>query len=391
MRRFTVVVASVLFTAIARPAPVMADTIAATLARASLNNQQLNVERAQLAATPPRPLENDHPPNQTPAPESQVSGAREALRSLDQSVLLQAATIYMDYLLDAVIVEVQKNNVRALEQTLKQTRDRFDASEVAHTDVAQTEASLAAGKAQQLTAEANLAAARTTFRLFIGSEPRNLAPASPVDRLLPRTLRAAIELGLMENPNVTAAMHGIDISYLQVKVAEGVLMPPSLRTTAPEHQEGREYSIIRQSKEPIAQQRLNLEMIRNQTRANLVQAWGQLEASKTLVTSAQAHVTECEITLNDVRAKSNQRTTREELNARQRLVNARVALVTAQHDRVVASYSALNAVGRMSSQAEHVPATTYDPSIHRVPPTIYDLSLHGPRLIGDFYPDKIFH
>ena len=29
----------------------------------------------------------------------------------------------------------------------------------------------------------------------------------------------------MENPNVTAAMYGIDVSYLQVKVNEGALFP----------------------------------------------------------------------------------------------------------------------------------------------------------------------
>ena len=47
--------------------------------------------------------------NRTRAAESQVSGAREALRVLEQTVLLQAATIYMDYLRNSAIVEVQKS------------------------------------------------------------------------------------------------------------------------------------------------------------------------------------------------------------------------------------------------------------------------------------------
>ncbi len=59
----------------------------------------------------------------TRAAESQVSAAREGLRVLEQSVLFAAATIYMDYLRDAAIVEVQRNNTRVLEQTLKQTRE----------------------------------------------------------------------------------------------------------------------------------------------------------------------------------------------------------------------------------------------------------------------------
>ena len=34
-----------------------------------------------------------------------------------------------------------------------------------------------------------------------------------------------MDLGLTQNPNVTAAMFGIDVSHLQVKVAEGALFP----------------------------------------------------------------------------------------------------------------------------------------------------------------------
>ena len=81
-------------------------------------------------------------------------------------------------------------------------------------------------------------------------------------------------------------------------------------------------------------------------------AWGQLVAGKAQVASAQSQVTASEIALNGVReeAKAGQRTTLDVLNAQQALVNARVALVTAQHDRVVASYSVLSAVGRLSPQ-----------------------------------------
>ena len=138
--------------------------------------------------------------NRTRAAESQVSGAREGLRVLEQSVLLSAATIYMDYLRDSAIVEVQKSNVRVLEQTLKQTHDRFNVGEVTRTDVAQSEAQLAAGRTQLLTAESNLVTTKANFRRIIGNEPEALAPGSPVDRFLPRSLPGAVDLGLTENP-----------------------------------------------------------------------------------------------------------------------------------------------------------------------------------------------
>jgi outer membrane protein len=433
----TTAAAAVLMMAYGGPMPALADTIEAALVRAYQNNPQLNAQRAQVRSTDenvPQALSGYRPKvaltasagyqytdvnatqggtatqivrteihgtqtlyngqqtaNRTRAAESQVSGAREALRVLEQSVLLSAATIYMDYLRDAAIVEVQKSNVRVLEQTLKQTRDRFNVGEVTRTDVAQSEAQLAAGRTQELTAESNLVTTRANFRRIIGNEPENLAPGSPVDRYLPAALPGAVELSLIENPNVTAAMYGIDVNFLQVKIAEGALLPTvslqaavqqsyeqTLTTfrsfgasavaqlSVPVYQGGAEYSLIRQSKETLAQQRLNLETTRDQTRANTVTAWGQLVAGKAQVSSAQAQVSASEIALNGVReeAKAGQRTTLDVLNAQQTLVNARVALVTAQHDRVVASYATVNAIGRLSPQVLNLATTTYDPSVH---------------------------
>jgi len=448
VKAFTAAAAAVLLMAYVGPAPALADTIEAALVRAYQNNPQLNSQRASVRAIDenvPQALSGYRPKvsltasggyqytdinttsggsptaivrteihgadaprsagltvsqtlyngeqtaNKTRAAESQVSGAREGLRVLDQSVLLSGATIYMDYLRDSAIVEVQKSNVRVLEQTLKQTRDRFNVGEVTRTDVAQSEAQLAAGKTQLLTAEANLVTTKANFRRIIGNDPVALAPGSPVDRFLPPTLPAAIEVSLIENPNVTAAMYGIDVNFLQVKINEGALLPTVTlqasvqqsyeqqmtifrafgasaiaQVTAPLYQGGAEYALIRQSKETLAQQRLNLEQTRDQTRANTVTAWGQLVAGKAQVQSAQAQVTASEIALNGVReeAKAGQRTTLDVLNAQQALVNARVALVTAQHDRVVASYGVLNAVGRLSPQVLNLATSTYDPSVH---------------------------
>jgi outer membrane protein len=440
--------AAILVLALAGPAPVLADTIEAALVRAYQNNPQLNAQRASVRSTDenvPQALSGyrpkvavtasggyqytdvnsttggsatqivrtethgTNPPrsagltitqtlyngnitaNRTRAAESQVSGAREALRVLEQTVLLSAATIYMDYLRDAAILEVQRSNTRVLEETLKQTRDRFNVGEVTRTDVAQSEAQLAAGKTQELTAEANLTTTRSNFRRIIGNEPEALAPGSPVDRFLPATLPGAVDLSLVQNPNVTAAMFGIDVNFLQVKVAEGALLPTVTLQAAvqqsyeqtlqvfrsfgasaiaqlsvPVYQGGAEYSLIRQSKETLAQQRLVLEQTRDQTRANTVTAWGQLIAGKAQVSSAQSQVTASEVALNGVReeAKAGQRTTLDVLNAQQALVNARVALVTAQHDRVVASYAVLNSVGRLSPQVLNLNTTAYDPSVH---------------------------
>jgi outer membrane protein len=58
------------------------------------------------------------------------------------------------------------------------------------------------------------------------------------------------------------------------------------------------------------------------------------------------------------------RTTFDVLAAQQVLVNAQVNLVMAQHDRVVASYDLLSAVGRLSPQTLGLPTSIYDPMVH---------------------------
>jgi outer membrane protein len=329
--------------------------------------------------------------NKVRSAESQVFGAREGLRLMEQSILLSAATIYMDYLRDAAILEVQRSNTHVLELTLRQTRDRYSAGLVTPTDVAQSEAQLAAAKSQELAAESTLTTTRANFRRIIGKEPTNLQPASPVDRYLPATQNGGVELALRQNPNVTAAMYGVDVNFLAVKINEGALLPTvSLQATVakvwdpsitvihqvtaaatanlnvPVYQGGMEYSLIRQSKEALEQQRLTLEQVRDQARADLVTAWGQLVAGKAQVTAAQSQVEASELAYlgTTKEAQVGQRTVIDILNAQQTLVNARVALVTAQHDRVVASYAVLNAIGRLSPQVLHLSTPTYDPSVH---------------------------
>jgi outer membrane protein len=91
-----------------------------------------------------------------------------------------------------------------------------------------------------------------------------------------------------------------------------------------------------------------------------------VQATKAQIQAAQAQVNSSEIALNGVReeARVGQRTTLDVLNAQQSLVNARVTLVVAQHDRVVASYNLLNAVGILSPLTLGLSTPVYDPRVH---------------------------
>jgi len=331
--------------------------------------------------------------NKTRQAESAVLASRATLRVAEQTVLLNAATAYMNLLRDTAIFDLQRRNVEVLQEQLKQTRDRFNVGEVTRTDVAQAESSVAAGRSQVLLAEANYTASRATYRQVIGNEPGKLTPATPVDRFSPHNLPGAVAVGSANNPAVNTAQYNVDVALQQVKVAEGALYPTvsvqgaftnnwlspqSLSImngynasvlgtlSVPIYQGGAEYSAIRQAKEVLGQKRLDLDTARDQVRQTVVQSWGQLDAAKGNIEATRAQVQAAEIALNGVReeARVGQRTTLDVLNAQQALVNARVALVTAQHDRVVASYTLLSSVGRLSPQVLGLSVPDYNPTVH---------------------------
>jgi outer membrane protein len=425
------------------PCAVGAETLEGALAQAYRNNPTLNAQRASLRATDetvPQALANYRPRvtgsfdsgyqhfesistsggaftqtntnisprggniglvqtvyngqrsgNLTRQAEASVLAGRETLRNAEQTALLDAATAYMNVLRDTAILDLQRRNVQVLQEQLKQARDRFNVGEVTRTDVAQSEARLAASQSQVLSAEANLKSSQATYRRVVGADPTNLRAGMPVDRLSPRTLEASVDQGRREHPTVGAALYTVDAATHAVKAAEGTLYPtvtvestvqrrwdtqPGVsdqmtgtvlgRVAVPIFQGGSEYSIIRQTKETLGQRRIELDVQRDQVRALIVQAWSQLEATKAQIIAAQSQVNATEVALNGVReeARVGQRTTLDVLNAQQELVNARVSLVTAQRDRVVASFTLLSAVGRLSPQQLKLPTDLYDPRVH---------------------------
>lgn len=331
--------------------------------------------------------------NRTRQAEAQVLAARATLYVTVQNVLLNAVTAYMNVLRDGAILDLQKRNVEVLQEQLRQTRDRFNVGEVTRTDVAQSESSLAAGRSQVLTAQANYTTAVATYRQIIGSNPGKLTAGTPVDRFSPRNINRAIAVGIGSHPSVAAAQYNVDVAQQQVKVAEGALYPTlsvqgsfqknwlsqqilsimesynaSVLGTlsVPIYQGGAEYSLIRQAKETLGQRRLDLDTARDQVRQSILAAWGQLDAAKANIEATTAQVQASEIALNGVReeARVGQRTTFDVLTAQQTLVNARVSLVTAQRDRVVASYSLLSAVGRLLPEVLGLHVPVYRAQVH---------------------------
>ncbi|HRJ70179.1 MAG TPA: TolC family outer membrane protein [Beijerinckiaceae bacterium] len=329
--------------------------------------------------------------NQVRGAESRVLAARETLRNKEQAVLLNAATAYMNVLRDTAILNLRRNSIEVLSTQLRQTQDRFKVGELTRTDVALSEASLAKARGDAYLAESNLKTSIATYRQHVGDEPKKLSPAQPVEKVLPKSKEAAVAMSQKEHPAIIAALHGVDQQQLQVKVIEGELYPTlSVRALAsrrldstgnqqesivasvvgtlsvPIYEGGAVYSRVREAKETLTTQRMTVDLQREAVRQAVVSSWGALETSRAQIEAAQAQVRAAEIALAGVReeAKVGQRTTLDVLTSQQSLLDARVALVSVQRDRVVASYNVLSAIGRLSLRTLGIQVAAYDPKVH---------------------------
>jgi outer membrane protein len=325
--------------------------------------------------------------------EFQVLSAREALRNVGQGVLLDGVTAYMNVTANNALYEAQRANVQVLREILATTKKRLDAGDVTPTDTAQAEARLSRGLADLNAAEVTWAISKELYTQVIGEAPSQLAPATPVDRLVPDSQVAAIETARHEHPAVLGASYDVDMAQTTIKVAESSLLPTasvqgsasrsmqtdsSLTTTGtdqasilgqvniPIYDGGTAASQTRQAKEMASQSRLVLEQVRNQTRTAVVSAWVSNEGTKVALRAAESEVRAADIALQGVRreAQGGQRTTIDVLNAQQDLTNARSRQIMAQRDRVIASYTLLSAVGRLDVHTLNLNTPDYLPEVH---------------------------
>lgn len=330
--------------------------------------------------------------NQVRTAESNILAARENLRNSEQNVLFDAAQAYMDVLRDYAILDVRRNNVDVIREELRAARERFQVGEVTRTDTAQADARLQGALTNVSSAEAQLNTSRATYRQIVGEDIGRPRAARSIDRLLPKNLGAAINLGQAQHPAILAAFHGYDAANLQIRVFEADIYPQvgleaafqrryddSVqqkgrfdtgtvvgRLTIPIYQGGAVSSRVRQAKEVAGQRRLEADIARDQVRQAVVSAWGTVEATTAQISSAQAQIQANQVALNGVReeAKVGQRTTLDVLNAQQEVLDSRVTLIQAQHDRVVGAFALLSAVGWLDAGRLGLRVSRYDPNVH---------------------------
>ncbi|WP_431190531.1 TolC family outer membrane protein [Bauldia litoralis] len=325
--------------------------------------------------------------------ETSVKAAREQLKLVEQQVLFDAVSAFMDVVRAQVVVNLTAQNVEFLREQVRAAKDRLEVGEGTRTDVAQTDARLSQGMSDYASAVSDLNRSIAVYVQVIGHKPERLGAVNGIEKLIPASVDAGLATAQASHPGIIAGLYNIDVASWNVRISEGATLPTVTlsgsvthrdngvdgigsswndtaaitgRLNVPIYQGGEVAADVRQLKETLGQRRIELDSTRAEVRQRLISTWGALDAAKAVVRSAALQVSAQQLVLSGVieERRVGQRTTLDVLNAQQDLLAAQVEQVTAQRDRVVAAYALVAALGKLNAQSLGLPVTVYDPDQH---------------------------
>jgi outer membrane protein len=319
--------------------------------------------------------------------EAIVSAGRQSLLAVEQQVLLDAASAYMNVIRDRNILGVRQKNITALRAQLRASEERLKVGEDTRTDVSQARARLALSRAALARAQSDLASSLAFYARVVGQVP-GILRFPPLSKQAPPSLDAALAIADRGNPNVLAAAFNEEAARHNIELVRGELLPevsinaqyahdqqPSDgldwneqgavfgQVTMPIYEGGQVYSRIREAKQTASQRALEILDIRRQVRQQVTESWNLLLAATSTIRAARVQVEANRQALQGVEQelRAGTRTVLDVLDAEQELVDSEVLLATAERDRIIAGYQLIASVGRMTARDLNLDAVPYDP------------------------------
>jgi len=310
--------------------------------------------------------------------EADILTQRENLRAVENQVLLDTVTAYVDVRRDQQALAIREENLNVLKRQVEETRARFDVGEVTKTDVAQAEAELAQAQAAFSVGQAQLAVSRAEYANVVGQSPGDLAP-EPELPLLPKTIDQAFDTAEVNAPAIRAADYSVQSAEFQVAAAKAAKGPtvslqgvfndstgiypwnPSnfsrrfdiaINVTQPIFVGGVRESQIRQAVERENFFRIQGQGARRTMVQNISQAWNRLLAGRAGIAANLEQVRAARVAYEGAREeeKAGLRTTFEVLQQEQILRDAELSLNTSRHDAYVATATVLQVAGLLEAR-----------------------------------------
>lgn len=323
----------------------------------------------------------------TKAAKARVKAGQQNLLQTEQQVLFNVVQSYMNVYAGRQLVNLQRQNVAALQAQLKASQERFNVGEITRTDVAQARASVALAQTQLVNAQATLAGDVAEYLQLVGNEPGKLTYPKIVG--LPKSLNTAQQIAGEINPRILANAFVEVAAQHNIKIATAGLLPQAnIEATAalskprleldtdwnqtasvtanlaiPIYEGGLVYSQIREAKQKASQQRIAVIEVARAVRQAVATSWSAYVALGEIITNARTQVSAAQLALSGVQQEyqAGTRTTLDVLNAQRDLVAAQTTLVNAEKNRVVAGYQLLAAVGRLTAADLKLSVAIYDP------------------------------
>jgi outer membrane protein len=324
------------------------------------------------------------------AAEAAVQAGREQLRAQEQSVLQSVISAYQDVLRDQQVLLIRQSNRDLLQNQLSETQAKLEVGQLTRTEVAQSEAQLAAARALYASAQAQLQISRATYASIVGQNPAELTAPTTLPGL-PETVDLAFSAAEDANPTLRRARLTEQSSRFKVAQARAGARPTvslqatlgatgpitpldqdlysravsaSAVITQPLFTGGIVSSNIRSALEQNTSDRIQIENARRNVVQLVSQAWNTMLATGGNVVSNREQVRAATIAFEGFQEqyRVGLATNLDVLIAQQNLQNAQLSLVQSIHDQYVAQAALLNAMGRLDARSLVSGAPLYDPA-----------------------------
>lgn len=356
-------------------------------------DQNYDVDNGSIAAKISQPIFSGFQTvNSVKAADSTVKAEQNNLYSVEQNVLLNASTAYLNVVRDEAIVNLQKNNEKLLKKRLDETIQRFNVGEVTRTDVSQARARHSQAQADRITSEGNLQASKAEYMKIIGSAPENLSYPEDIKKYFPANLDEAYNYAVDHNYIIKQAKNMLNAQTYNVAANNGALLPSvTLDGTAskntndnstydgkvttdnlewgvnlrvPLYSSGESRAKIRQSKYQKWQAQEQVVEAERVVRSGVESAWEYMVSNEAKITSIKDQVKANEIALDGVQKEEalGNRTILDVLDAYQELLSSNVEEVKARRDYFVSGMELLVAMGKLTAKDLNLDVDIYDPN-----------------------------
>jgi len=304
------------------------------------------------------------------------------LKKIEQEILLAAAEVHTDYLLNQKKVVINNINIDLLERQVETDQARLEKGEIGLTDLAQSESSLAGARAKLIAAENDLITNKTNFEKIIGKNPsQNITDdIKEADLQLPKNLAEAYVISDKENPDLKIASLEYKKSEQDIIIARSDLSPSAtlsyeiaeqdnfsstvekrtqqtVKATAswPLYSGGSNISNLKKKKELRNQKKLLLQDSKKTIKTTVANAWSVFQSSGSVLDSIRSQVKAAEIANEGITQEyetGGDRTTLDVIQSRAILLEARLNLASSERNFLLSQFKLLSAMGHLT--ADHL-------------------------------------